>query len=250
MENGGVVIDRWTIRMAATADTAVAGEQRRVASRPSYYLREVGGELAKAIWNDGRVWNASLGTLRGQVLRAGMPATNAPAIRLSDTDYEATPDSAGRFEIGELLPGPYDVAVVHPELSAIFVDLETGVRVMAGRDSVSSTAFEQPTAANYVAKICGSRPALDRSLFVGRVVDLNLLPMLGATFVIEPADPNVSGRALRGTTGSDGLIHRCGIPRGTAIRVSAERDTLVSGSMFGRSNNELIVLLVPVGVRR
>src|SRR6185369_17257279 len=72
---GGIsLIDRWTLRLVGMIDSTV-GDPANVTLSRRFAIREVGGELARVAWPDGRTWTASLGTLR----LAARGADGAPA---------------------------------------------------------------------------------------------------------------------------------------------------------------------------
>ena len=131
MPNGMVVVDRWVLRLAsAHQDTSY---ERGTPIRTWYSVREVGGEVARAIWSDGRAWKARLGTLQLHVLTPqGTPATSV-IVRLDETDYLASPDAKGDLEIPDLLPGPYGVVVMDTALAPAGIALGTSLKLYSQR---------------------------------------------------------------------------------------------------------------------
>ena len=70
LANGVIVIDRWSLRLVGSPDVAPARGVQRI-----FMVREVGGELAHATWENGGKWTANLGRARIRVLdAAGGPA--------------------------------------------------------------------------------------------------------------------------------------------------------------------------------
>src|SRR6185295_3250566 len=104
MANGVVLIDQWFFRFAGSVTDTIAGGQSDL-PRTRLFARESGGEVASATWPDGFSWRAALGTFRGHAISPnGLPARGT-VIGLVETDYQATADDDGSFEISNLLPG-------------------------------------------------------------------------------------------------------------------------------------------------
>jgi len=106
MSNGVALIDRWSLRLAGAADTAVSEAGVPVTTRRGYQLREVGGELVSALWADGRSFKASLGGFAVDAVNHQGKIAPGTALGLEDSDYRATADANGRATFTELLPGP------------------------------------------------------------------------------------------------------------------------------------------------
>jgi hypothetical protein len=159
MPNGVVLVDRWNIRLvtAESTDVVVPAKARTEEQHSTRYIlspQESGGELAHAGWANGASWQASLGTLRGHATtRAGVPAAGA-RVRLEDTDYGATTDERGGFEISNLIPGPYSLVVADPRLAPIRLTIPTKVSFVAARDSTRVATIVVPTAEEFVTDRC------------------------------------------------------------------------------------------------
>jgi hypothetical protein len=218
MADGTPIIDRWVIRpigVPASSRYAVLGPIE---------LHESGGEVARARWNDGRSWVAPLGSLTGIVTRERVPAGGQIVI-LAGTDYAAVSDSAGRFTIRDLVPGPYTVAVADSLLAPLDIVLKTKVSFTAVRDSVTSVAFEATTAEDYAAQVCSRRaPTPGRSVIIGRALLADGSPATGAE--VEPSLVADSSLVPLGKEKVDrhGLFHVCNIPTGAKVELRAERD--------------------------
>ena len=155
MPTGVAYIDRWSLRLVSGGDASGDDERRRppvsssaygspdygAPSRPTTPLavREIGGELARVTWSDGRTWAAPLGSWRLHVVdQHGHPAAGA-VVTVAQTDYSGTADSAGVVELRDILPGPYTASVSDPVLSALGRGHAIEQHVVATRDSSLDT---------------------------------------------------------------------------------------------------------------
>ena len=116
----------------------------------------MGGELAHARWPDGLEWTAPLGKLHLAVVDHRGALLAGTTIGLDGTDYRAVTDSAGIAVIEHLVPGPYKVIVVDPELAALGITLRTRLEFMAERDSTIRLPLDAPTIADFLSELCRS----------------------------------------------------------------------------------------------
>lgn len=247
MPNGVVVIDQWRIRIVGakeeTAERYVSPVRmgmrpgEALPADPNLYAAEVWGELARAEWPDGTRWKGPLGTLRLRAINQnGSPAVGA-VVRLADTDYQATSDSAGRIEITDLLPGPYAVTLVDSVLAAFGVAVRTPVVFVAARDSIVEGRLDVRTTKDYVDDRCrpggsrgrGSGPYGTASL-LGRVTTLDGRPLPDARYslhVFVGSSMTLGGRqpiVKDGEVGGDGIFQYCALRRGENVEVVVKRD--------------------------
>ena len=235
MPNGVVVIDRWSIRIVGGradardvgAATAAGSDAALLANR-SFYGVEVLGELAHARWADGATWTSPLGTLRLQVLRSdGKPAPGA-VVRLADTDYEATADSNGHVGLTHLMPGPYSVATIDPDLAAIGVPIDSPLEFTAARGWTIITRLTSLELADYVSERCKGDieswlavAAKERPVWLlGRVVGPDGKPLSGASWTLRnaaapEAPPLVTDRGVE----RDGTFQFCRLRLGDTVIV-------------------------------
>ena len=214
MQNGAAMIDRWWLRVPMSK----VGVPVRGAS--PLEARESGGEVAHARWRDGREWQAALGTVRGHVPGDGGAGT---VIRLLDTDYHATADSGGDFEISNLLPGPYSITAINGRLAELGIVLKTLDGFTAVRDSVVRVNPAIPSAAQYIAGKCD--PDSSRyAVVVARV----LMPTGEAAEDARVEVRAISGgsveRIAEGRTDANGLFFVCRAPRDIPLQIAAEHD--------------------------
>ena len=176
--------------------------------------RETGGELARAVWPDGKTWNASLGTLRIHADRDGKPAPNYE-IALPGTHYRAITDANGDAEIRELIPGPYRVEVVEARIAAFGIRMPTPVKFVAVRDSVYRAKVQVLSVEEWAMQQAPRSKQLRKcdSIFVlGRVVTTRNEPVGGAkvTFAVQIPTGVWNGLDDYFTTDDDGVFMSCG----------------------------------------
>jgi hypothetical protein len=157
MPNGVVLIDRWLLRAVFSQIDTVQGDeatirQRQIRTRVS--VVETGGELAEATWPDGVSWRASLGKLIVHMADPSRRLLMGTTVRLVGTDYTATIDSTGGFEISNLVSGSYSLSIVDPRLQPVGIDVPTSFKFMAARDSIVERTVNLPTAEDFVAERC------------------------------------------------------------------------------------------------
>ncbi|MDH5234059.1 MAG: carboxypeptidase-like regulatory domain-containing protein [Gemmatimonadota bacterium] len=229
MSNGVVLIDRWEFRLVG-AQVSSRSRPVGLALSSLLYLDLTGGQLARASWPDGTVWQASLGTLRGRlILRDGRPAAGVP-IALDDTDYEATTDSTGSFAITDLVAGPYVMILPEPRIESLGLRIPLGVRFTAVRDSTQYAALAVPTLEEYVADRCEASKQLaagDSTYLLGRVFRDDGAPAGGlrVSFSVLAGSGEWETLPTHFLTGPSGVFQSCGtryVP-GNLVRVTVRQ---------------------------
>lgn len=219
MANGTAIVDRWVIRSGGFAGTPIRRMTPRQIMSAPLVVQESIGEVASARWADGLEWDASLGTVRGRLdsARAGIP------IRLIDTDYRTVTDSAGRFEIAQLLPGPYQIGLIDPAFAEINLIMMTRHRFIAARDSVSEVTVVAPTSLDYIAGVCAeSNGGNVESALVLRVDLPNGSPANEAKVEVRTLVGRTMKLISEGKTDGNGLVHVCNPPRKMNLTVRIE----------------------------
>jgi hypothetical protein len=246
---GIVVIDRWGLRMVGAADTTNYGTEGR-RERPGFMVREVGGELARATWPDGRSWAASLGGVRLTAVNAqGKPAAGA-VIALDSTDYRGTADATGNVLIQDLIPGPYSAVVLDPLLTPVGITLATPVQFAAARDSVKRFDLTVPTAEEYMTAACRAEGRPGDAMLLSRVTDSRGRAVEAANWTLSTLS-NGSWRAVSrgGITGTTGLFVSCrGVARGETVQIQVARKDQATPDVVMRRMNER-VNVVPIELR-
>ena len=245
--SGITLIDHWSLRLIAAADTGGTEAAGQTAVR-AYTIHEVGGELAKAVWPDGRSWTAPLGTLRlAARARNGAPATGS-TLGLAGTDYQGVVDSSGLLEIRSLVPGPYSIVVVEPRLATIGITLPTELSFAVTGDSVVSQSLVIPTAEEFVADACRAvgRPTMGGAWLIGRVASSDGRPVAGAKWSLEKSGeggwiPVTDG----GSTGSSGIFSYCrNLATGQSVQLRIARARKAPTVIVRPLSEQLTVLRV------
>lgn len=229
MPNGVALLNSWRLRLAG-ADYDSLPSRRGTSAQRHLIVSESGGELARAIWPDGKSWHAPLGKLRVMAVDSReVPAANVE-LWLPDSPYRARTGSDGWAEFTDLVPGPYRVSVVDTQLARIGLSLPVGFEFNAGRDSTLITRVVVPTASDYVLDRCKKAHAVAPQDTTGLLVR-----------VMAPYDvpvPDVRWKVLRrsndtwsvvrdgGRTGTDGMFQMCdgGLDAGAHIAIFAQRE--------------------------
>jgi hypothetical protein len=221
MADGTPIIDRWSIRPIGLPESS---RMSVVVISPGD-MHESGGEVARARWADGRTWIAPLGTLTGIVTRNRIPA-GGQLVTLAGTEYFAVSDSAGRFTINDLVPGPYAVAVADTILAPLEIVLRTQVSFTAVRDSTTRVAFEAPTAEEFAAQVCSRHPsAVGQGVIVGRALLPDRSPAIGAQTEVSLVTAAGLETLSKDKTDGRGLFHVCNVPIGSKVEVRVERES-------------------------
>ncbi|MES2178645.1 MAG: carboxypeptidase-like regulatory domain-containing protein [Gemmatimonadota bacterium] len=241
------MIDNWSMRLiGAHYDSTF----RNTPTVERLYAYQRGGLVAHATWPDGRTWHADLGKLRAHVRTSnGKPAAGT-VVRIPDTPYRATVDSAGFLELSDLVNGPYTLAVVDPRLEPIRFDLPTSYNFLAVNGTTVRDSIKIQTVEEAVALKCLSdkRYTVGDSIFVlGRAIDRkgNLVGDVQISAFTEPSqtgvieergEPAALPHLIGGyTTGTNGLFQFCAPRLETGVTIRARL-----------SGRDLPVLRMPV----
>jgi hypothetical protein len=262
MPNGVVLIDRWSLRLVSAQPDTIVNTQGILEARNWLYADETGGELASAAWPDGLAWKAPLGALRIQAINhEGRPAVGS-VVALAATHYFGIADSKGLVEIKNLLPGPYAVRIIDPQVAELGIGLPTSLKFVAARDTTSLARLLVPTAKQFAVERCmtaGQKVNHNTSTggtfaVLGRVVTPQGEPVSGAKVSVATRMmlPQGDGSNLLWLkdfwkTGSDGLFQSChnwDLQNEIVIRVHryGAEDVLVDGQF----KSDLLVVRIPV----
>jgi len=232
-------IERWFLRTVVDRTNPV----RTTSGGPKRFeVRESGGELARANWNDGTSWKAPLGGARVHATtKSGGPLVRA-TLGLSGTDYVATTDSTGTAQFIDLLPGPYRVTAIDSMMAMLGIHGQTDARFVAARDSISELSIIVPSPSEAVDAACrqnGLWTAGSYALLV-QVVNATGSPVAGARWSLSV------GRTT-GVTGSNGVFQYCfdlepGKIVGISVSRGGELPTTVTRTMTSRLTSVRIVL--------
>jgi len=231
MPNGVVVIDRWSIRIVGVEDNALR----------HLYAAEVWGELARAAWPDGATWEGSLGTLRLRLAYDDDTPAAGTIVRLEDTDYQGVADSTGAVEITDLVPGPYKVTVVDPDLASLDVVVAQPFEFIATRGSATVAQLAVKGALEYVGQRCragatslakGEEVIRGNAWLLGRITNADGEPIDGATWSLSYRDFLGERRVFENAeVGSDGIFQFCQLERGATVVVDARAKGMTDASI-------------------
>ena len=181
--NGIVFVDRWGLRLIAAtpmspppSSPVVARATVMMTNSQRLYVQEIGGEVARAAWDDGTTWTAPLGTVRGRVMRDSTTAADGVLVTLHETGYSTRTDSTGRFVISRLLPGPYTVDVADSMFARAGLLQDSSTTFVALRDSTQDLKMQLPSLDEYINNACHAR-APRKSVVWVRAVDAEGRPV-------------------------------------------------------------------------
>lgn len=251
MPNGAVVIERWLIRFAGRmmpgsdgslpAIRSLTSSGRPVARLQTEYGVEVSGELAHATWADGFTWVGPLGTAQLRAVNAaGLPAIGA-VVRLDDTDYQATSDSAGNIELSDLVPGRYTLSLVDPELASLGLTVPTSFELVAARRWTLLLRLPMPELQGYVSQRCAfggtaiaatvNYARTDDASIIGRVVATDGQRVSDAKWTLRVRDMLGTRTLVRDAElGSDGVFQYCNVKRGQTVEVTVRAKGMADAS--------------------
>jgi hypothetical protein len=230
LSNGVVVVDKWSLRLAADrgergeSDSPSPSRSGEVMAGVSHSnAQEIGGEVGRVSWPDGYSWSAPLGALRLRAVDGqGRPA-GASVVTVVGTNYEVERDGDGSFVVSDLLPGPYSVTIRDPRLTELNVPLTSSIRFTAVRDSTTEVRVQVETADDFAARRCGADArGTGKGVVLARVVSADGRPVSDARWSVrdEFGSPLVEG----GRVDPDGLLQWCQAPMGKRVTIEAWRE--------------------------
>jgi hypothetical protein len=160
-------------------------------------------------------------------------------------------DSVGRFRIGGLPPGTYQVGVFHPLLDTIGTSLATRP-FRLGPDSATFLILAVPSAPTIIRQTCPTTSGEGRSAVIGHVSDPETLqPVAGAEVSIAWVQIEASKQVgikrtphlLRDTTNASGAFHICGLPSSLDASLQARKGTAATAEVpvsLGDAASELV----------
>ena len=147
MPNGAVLVDRWTLRLSS-----VRMDHRRVIR----FASEGGGEVARAVWKDGKRWEASLGSAKLHIVdSAGRPLAGK-IVNLDSTEYIGVSNAEGIVVIRDLEPGPYSVSFLDTALAHAPVRVPSLFKFDANRGRVDEAVLHFPRDDDFLKVACQS----------------------------------------------------------------------------------------------
>jgi hypothetical protein len=157
MPNGMVVIDSWALVLSVVRIDTTGDFLHRII-RQHFDLNEIGGDVARAVWSDGRAWRGPLGTVRLKVVTGEGEPERGVQVRLGESDYVASPDANGDLEIPDVLPGPYTVNMIDTSVAAAGTVVGSPLKVIALRDSIFQGVVVSPPREAFLRRRCDASP--------------------------------------------------------------------------------------------
>ena len=242
MDNGVVLIDRWSLRLIGVDNRGT-------------HIHESGGALADATWPGDHTWHGTFATARLHAITAEKQPAAGVQLWLADTPYGATTDSTGTAVISDLIPGPYSVVVVDPRLEPLNFDIPTGATFVARLDSIVESRIETLTAEEFVIQGCAAAHRFtpgDSPLVIGRVMTRDGQPV---DDVVVTVSREIMGNTWEPVgelkTGSNGLFALCSarIAPGTNLSATARRGGAIAATVKQQVSKTLTVLRIPLDPR-
>ena len=203
MANGIVAVIQWSNRLVGERiDSVDDGTGRKRAVR-GMMQNEGGGYLARATWPDGTLWVAPMGVANLVLQLNDTTPVVANDVRLANTDYRGTTDSAGRVQFKDLFPGRYSVIVRDTLLEELGFEPDPQFEFVALPGAVVTSRVRVQSTTEQLIRKCRNRTT--RTDFVGviNVKDASV----GAPGV--KLDVTVNGKAFSETTGATGSVALC-----------------------------------------
>ena len=258
--NGVTFISRWSLRLLGNApDTVFTLNRCHTTCRlinDHFYPTENGAEVSHAVWDDGRRWDATLGSVSIRLLAAGGRPAARTAVQLDGTQYQGTADSSGIVLIHDLLPGPYAVRVRDSRIAVLAFLLPTTGAFAAVRDSTVRVTLDVPTVEDFAAGQCRNArqwKSTDSTYVVGRVVDHDKRPVAGVemTYALADDTSKKTWGNVAFTTGDDGIFQFCGadFTRGRTLTVRASRSGYPDVNFSHKIESSTTIVPVRVEVR-
>lgn len=262
MPNGISMIERWQIRSvvvvmdvpATTTNLARRDIPRRDRSNARVLAyQHIGGEIADAVWPDGKHWAGNLPSIQGTVIDAdSIPVANAVVWTLDRRDTVRT-DAAGHFKFPPMEPGLYRVVATDSALAVegILRSLPEPAVVLTSQSADVTVLLH--SRAEVFPTVCPSKSYRPGSgVLFARVVDSLGAAVPSAQIEIETTargDTTTRARAGQtriGITGDDGRFVICGADRSERLVVRAFKGTRGVGVAIDRWGDEVLSLFLTI----
>lgn len=214
LPNGITIVSRWQLDPVGVEPDTIAGTRAGTTHIIGRVFRyESGGELARALWQDGTEYRAQLGTFVGRATWVdGRPAPNV-LYALRNTPYRGETDSLGRVVLADILPGTYQMLIVDPDLLEVGLSIPTDIEFTSARNVVEMR-LPGLTADDFVTDYCRRHgrynPEVDHTYLLVRALWNDGTPVEGARWSVAQTD-RVDEMEIEagGESGSDGIFALC-----------------------------------------
>ena len=250
LPDGSWIVSKWYIRMPLMTE-----ERDRVFGRRRAWLNgiaEDGGGVVSAVRaaTGHTAYAEASGAIMGEVWDPVRGAPVAPGrVALIGVGAEAELDARGRFEIRELPPGAYRLALLQPSLRGLDGNYELADAYILPGDA-AQVRLDAPHPNVVMATVCGMDPPVwipDTGVLLGDVVEVDSrVAVAGTTVVAEWVSVNrlrtrlqAEARTIETATNALGAFRICGVPTdGRTITVTVNLDGQRSSSQVSLSATE------------
>lgn len=259
MPTGIPMIERWKIHTPMLAYDVSVGTNgvARVPSRSNRRnvrtlgYREIGGQVASAMWSDGTRWQGNLPHLHGTVLDvSGAPVANA-FVWIHDRPDTVRTGRDGRFDFPPMGPGSYVVNASDSALARHGIGRASPRGVLLFADASQEVNLKLYPRTEIFPLVCPARSYKPgTAVLLATVVDLAGKPVPHAEVQVEyknpaGADTTSSARSFRmGEAGFDGRFAVCGITEERAMIVRAFKGRNGGGVSIDRWGDDVAVVTI------
>ena len=256
MPNGISMIDRWQIRsmvMALDVPDSKGLARRTVPRRERQTVRilgyrQIGGQIASAVWPDGKRWMSNLAHIQGTVIdlnSASVPGAIVWLVGLPDT---VRADSLGRFAFPPMIPGLYTVTASDSALALEGIGRALPTRAVLLAIDNTDVELRYYPRSDVLPSICPAksyRPGT--GVLLAHVLDERGTPVPNARVEVEtakdagsPDAPAQASGVRTGTAGDDGRFVICGAERDRRLIVRAFTDDTGAGIAVNRWGDDVL----------
>ena len=240
MPNGAPMVDHWSLHFPVLVEDIPLHPsplRKRKPPRPDRLdvtvqsLREVGGAVATAEWQDGMTWRSPyLTPVRGQLrLLNGEPAAGARVWLRNGPDTVET-NADGYFTIPNVLPGKYALQAADSLLASVGFSRVWGEVAAGPKVTPGWPLFFYYSRAEVLKVACRGRDVGQGSgIVLGRVVDGHANPVGSAAVNAIPLIQAASNKsadksALSAEVDDEGRFALCGFPTAASVRLVTTSD--------------------------
>lgn len=260
MPNGAPMIEQWMIHspmLAFDVPTTPNGLARREIPRTerrnarTIGLREIGGQVSFATWNDGRRWVSNLPRIEGTVVDSrGTPMRDA-VVWLRDSRDTVRADARGRFEFPPMPPGEYVVMASDSVLAADGVVRAVPTRTVLFTDQSANVKLEFHPRSEVLRAVCPAKSyRLGTGVLLARVLDSRGMPAANAHVEVETLKLGAAGdTVLRpplryGVASDEGRFVVCGAEFDRSLVLRAFKGDEAAGIAINRWGDEVVSLSI------
>jgi hypothetical protein len=258
MPNGISMVERWQIRTVTLAfdgppatdrlaTREIARRNRRGGNILGY--QQMGGEIASAVWPDGKRWMSNLPHIEGDVVDlAGTPVRDA-LVWLGDRRDTVRTDSVGHFQFAPTAPGVYEVYASDSALAGAGISRSLPAQAIVLASEGAKLTVRYYPRSDIFPSVCPAKTyRRGTGVLIARVVDSLGAAVPMARIEIESTAPgDAPSRPKRpttrtGVTGDDGRFIICGAEPDHRLEVRAFKNGYGAGIAINRWGDDFLFL--------